>query len=89
MCTNIASQKKPKHQELRSCDKRRNRSLARVRVRAEHAIAGVKICRITKDVFRNLADGLSDLAMWVATGLHNFRRARRHYRHKCSNAYFE
>ncbi len=45
--------------------------------------------RITKDVFRNLADGSSDLAMSVATSLHNFRRARRRYRHKSTKAYFE
>jgi len=73
---------------LRPGEKRRNRKLARVRVRAEHAIAGIKICRITKDVFRNLVDGSSDLAMSIATGLHNFRRARRRYRHKSTNAYF-
>jgi hypothetical protein len=74
---------------LTPAQKRRNRQLARVRVRAEHALAGVKICRITKDVFRNLTDELSDLTMSIATGLHNFRRARRRYRHKHSNAYFE
>lgn len=68
--------------------KRHNRTLARVRVRAEHAIAGIKICRITKDVFRNLAEGLSDLVMSIATGLYNLRRARRRYRHKRTNAYF-
>jgi hypothetical protein len=44
-------------------------------VRAEHAMAGIKICRITKDVFRNLAEGLSDRVMNIATGLHNLRRA--------------
>ena len=59
-----------------------------MRVRAEHAIAGIKICRITKEVFRNLADGSSDLTMSLATGLHNLRRARRRFRHKRSNAYF-
>jgi hypothetical protein len=74
---------------LKPGQKRHNRKLARVRVRAEHAIAGIKISRITKDVFRNLADGSSDLAMTVATGLHNLRRARRRYRHKSTNAYFE
>ena len=74
---------------MRPGDKRHNRKLARVRVRAEHAIAGIKICRITKDVFRNLADGSSDLAMTIAASLHNFRRARRRYRHKTTNAYFE
>jgi hypothetical protein len=39
-------------------------------------------------VFRNLAEGMSDMAMSIATGLHNFRRARRRYRHKSTNAYF-
>jgi hypothetical protein len=73
---------------LKPGEKRHNRKLARVRVRAEHAIAGIKICRITKDVFRNLIDNLSDLAMSIATGLHNFRRPRRRYRHKSTNAYF-
>ena len=70
-------------------EKRCNRKLARLRVRAEHAIAGIKICRMTKDLFRNLAEGMSDLAMHIATGLHNFRRARRRFRHKRSFAYFE
>lgn len=74
---------------MKPAEKRRNRKLARVRVRAEHAIAGIKICRITKDVFRNLADNSSDVAMMIATGLHNFRSARRRFRHKSSNAYFE
>jgi hypothetical protein len=59
-----------------------------VRVRVEHAIAGIKICRIAKDQFRNLADGLSDLAMDIACGLHNFRIKRRARRHKSSDAYF-
>jgi hypothetical protein len=40
--------------ELKPGEKRTNRKLARVRVRAEHAIAGIKICRIAKDEFRNL-----------------------------------
>jgi hypothetical protein len=74
---------------LKPSEKRRNRKLARVRVRAEHAIAGIKICRITKDVFRNLADNSSDMVMLIATGLHNFRSARRRFRHKSTDAYFE
>jgi hypothetical protein len=74
--------------ELKPGEKRTNRKLARVRVRAEHAIAGIKICRIAKDEFRNLVEGMSDLAMCVATGLHNLRRVSRRYRHKSTNAYF-
>ena len=70
-------------------EKRANRALARLRVHIEHAIAGIKICRITKDAFRNLADNASDLAMTIATGLHNLRRHYRRYRHKATTAYFE
>jgi hypothetical protein len=54
----------------------------------EHSIAGVKISRIAKDQFRNLADGLSDAAMAIACGLHNLRMTRRARRHRSSNAYF-
>ena len=53
--------------------KRHNRKLARVRVRVEHALAGVKRSRIVKDVFRNTKAELSDLVMVVACGLHNLR----------------
>jgi hypothetical protein len=73
---------------LRPGEKRHNRALARVRVRVEHAIAGVKISRIAKDEFRNLMDGLSDAAMALACGLHNLRVTRRARRHRTSDAYF-
>jgi hypothetical protein len=68
--------------------KRHNRALARVRVRVEHSIAGIKISRIAKDEFRNLKDGLSDDAMALACGLHNLRVTRRARRHRTSDAYF-
>ncbi len=57
--------------------KRRNRKLSRVRVRVEHAIAGVKRSRIVKDCLRNTKEGFSDLVMVVACGLHNLRVRRR------------
>jgi hypothetical protein len=62
--------------------------LARVRVRVEHSIAGIKISRIAKDQFRNTAEGLSDTVMEIACGLHNLRVARRARRRRRSNAYF-
>jgi hypothetical protein len=46
----------------------------------EHALSGVKRCRIVKDVLRNTGEALSDSAMEAACGLHNLRienRARR------------
>jgi hypothetical protein len=50
-----------------------NRKLARVRVKVEHALAGVKRCRVVKDVFRNTKEGDSDSVMEAACGLHNLR----------------
>ena len=54
-------------------EKRTNRKLARVRVRGEHALSGVKRARVVKDVLRNTKDGFSDLAMVIACSLHNLR----------------
>jgi hypothetical protein len=47
-------------------------------VKVEHAIAGVKRCRIVKDVFRLTKQGTSDLVMEIAWGLHNLRVSIRH-----------
>jgi hypothetical protein len=48
-----------------------------VRVRVEHAIAGIKRSRTVKDVLRNTKDDFSDLVMVIACGLHNLRVDRR------------
>ena len=53
--------------------KRHNRKLSRIRVRVEHALAGVKRSRIVKEVFRNTKEEFSDLVMVVACRLHNLR----------------
>src|SRR5213082_3603264 len=49
--------KKPPRGELTAAERRTNRKLARIRVRVEHALAGVKRCRIVKDVLRNTKEG--------------------------------
>jgi hypothetical protein len=69
--------KKPKGKERTLEDLFLNSVISGFRVRVEHAIAGVKRCRIVKDTFRNLKDGFSDLAMEVACALHNLRIAFR------------
>jgi hypothetical protein len=84
----VAAEKKPRGGELTAQQKRTNRRLARVRVRGEHALAGVKINRIVKDVLRNFAEGFSDQVMLAACGLHNLRITRRRHRRKNSDAYF-
>lgn len=54
-------------------EKEQNRKLSRIRVRVEHALAGVKRSRSVKDVLRNTKESFSDSAMVAACGLHNLR----------------
>jgi hypothetical protein len=65
--------KKPRGGELTDEEKENNRLISRIRVIVEHVIAGVKRCRIVKDVFRNTLSGYDDDAIELACGLHNFR----------------
>ena len=55
-----------------------NHLFSSARVVVENAIAGVKRCRIVKDVLRLTTDGISDLVLEIACGLHNFRVSCRH-----------
>src|SRR3979409_1382990 len=67
------AEKTPAKGHLSKSEKRHNRALARIRVRVEHALAGVKRARIVKDILRNTKAQFSDLVMAVACGLHNLR----------------
>ena len=69
----LLPKKKPRGGELLPAQKKRNRLLAHYRVGVEHAISGVKRCRIVFDTFRNLRAGLVDAVLEVAAGLHNLR----------------
>ena len=55
-----------------------NHLFSSARVVVENVIAGVKRCRIVKDVLRLTTDGISDLVMEIACGLHNFRATLRY-----------
>lgn len=55
-----------------------NELIAGMRIFVENTIAGVKRCRIVKEVFRNTKAGFSDLVMEVACALHNLRIDCRH-----------
>jgi hypothetical protein len=70
--------KKPKGKELSKADQWMNGLISGMRVLVENSIAGVKRCRIVKDVFRNTKAGFSDLAMEIACALHNLRTEKRH-----------
>ena len=65
------AKKKPRGRELTGAEKRASRKLAKLRVRVEHAIAGVKRSRIVKDVFQNKKPELSEESREAACGLHN------------------
>jgi DDE superfamily endonuclease len=66
-------QKKPKGQERTPEQKEHNRLISSIRMVIEHIIAGMKRCRIVKDIFRNTKEKYDDLVMEIACGLHNFR----------------
>jgi hypothetical protein len=70
--------KKPRGQELGIADKILNRVISGVRIEVEHVIAGIKRCRIVKDILRLTIEGISDLVMEIACGLHNLRVSCRH-----------
>ena len=69
----IQPKKKPRGKELTDEDKENNRAIARIRIRVEHAICGVKRYRIVKDQLRNWKKGFRDQVMETCCGLHNFR----------------
>lgn len=55
-----------------------NQVIASVRIEVEHVIAGIKRCRIVKETLRLTKDGISDMVMEIACGLHNLRINQRH-----------
>ena len=71
--TIIQPKKKPRGKTLTEADKENNRAIAKVRIRVEHAIGGVKRYRIVKDKLRNWKQDFRDKVMETCCGLHNFR----------------
>ena len=71
--------KKPRGGTLSAEDKAENRFISGIRVIVEHIIAGIKRCRIVKDVFRNTKEGFDDLAMELACSLHNYTSSCRYH----------
>jgi DDE superfamily endonuclease len=71
--TIVQPKKTPPGGELTPPEKEANRRISSIRIRIEHAIAGVKRYRIVKDKIRLLTDGIRDIVMETCCGLHNFR----------------
>jgi hypothetical protein len=66
-------QKKPQGKELTPEQQEHNSLISSIRIVIEHIIAGIKRCRIVKDLFRNTKENYDDLVMEIACALHNFR----------------
>lgn len=58
--------------KLTEAQKAVNQALAKIRVLAENAIAGIKRFTILTHIFRNRKDGFADEVIAVAAGLWNF-----------------
>lgn len=69
----VQPKKKPRGQPLSDLDKHCNQWIGSLRVRAEHAIGGVKRYRIVKERIRNWKAGFRDRVLAICCGLHNFR----------------
>ena len=59
--------------ELTSADKQENKRISGIRIKVEHAIDGMKKCRIVKERFRCHKFGFEDMVILIACGLQNFR----------------
>jgi len=73
----IESIKKKKGVELTACERLWNRVASSARVAVEHAISGVKRCRIVQEINRLRIEQTLDSVMVIACGLHNFRVSNR------------
>ena len=73
----LQPKKKPHGKELSLGERFINRCISSGRIIVENVIAGIKRCRIVKDVLRNWKSAFDDLVMELACGLHNLRVAHR------------
>ena len=55
-----------------------NHRFSSARVVVEHGLAGITRCRMVKEVLRLTTDGMADLVLEMACGLHHLRVSCRH-----------
>lgn len=63
---------KPKGRDFTSDGKQENKRIFGIRIKVEHAIGGMKKCRIVKERFRCHKFSFQDMVIPIACGLHNF-----------------
>jgi hypothetical protein len=72
--------KKPRNGELNKIQKQENQLIASIRIVVEHAIGGLKKCRIIKEIIRIYNTDIRDRVVETCAALHNFRLS-------CRNGY--
>jgi len=75
--------KAARNRQLKEWHKRFNKWISSIRICSEHAISGIKRCRILKEKLRYFDSTFRNQIFLVASGLHNLRVTRR----KASYAY--
>ena len=70
----IVPHKQRKNSKLNEKEKENNKWCGKIRVRVEHAIAGIKIFRKVKDRYRGRMEYREDTIMLVACSLHNLKQ---------------
>jgi len=66
-----------KGKELTTVDKQENKRISGIWIKMEHAIGGMKKCRIVKERFICHKFGFEDMVILIACGLHNFRSSHK------------
>ena len=67
------AQEETKRKRAYCFEKQENKRIPGIRIKVEHAIGGMKKCRIVKERFRCHKFGFEDMVILIACGLHNFR----------------
>ena len=67
------AQEETKRKRAYCFEKQENKRISGIRIKVEHAIGGMKKCRIVKERFRCHKFGFEDMVILIACGLHNFR----------------
>ena len=81
----IQPKKKPRGGTLTADEKDENYRINSIRVRIEHAISGIKRCRIVKDKLRLWREHIHDMVMETCCRLHNYRLRYRSWAYPSNN----
>lgn len=74
----IQPTRKPRGKELTAEQKAENKVISSTRIKVEHAISGIMIQRVTKELCRLRKNRFVDKIFSISAGIHNWRLSMRH-----------